>query len=331
GPIWARQLDADGAMAALLRDALKPNLVQTLEGVPCLMHTGPFANVAHGSSSIVADRIALKLAEYTVTESGFGSDTGAEKFVDIKCRLSGLRPSLAVVVATVRALKMHGGAFKSVKDRAAVEREDVDAVLRGCENLDKHVENALMLGLRTVVAINRLPSDTEREIEAVRGRALEAGALAAVPHEGFVRGGEGAEALANAVVKGCEQPSDVRCLYPLDLPIEEKIRIIAERVYGAGSIELSPRALRKIEFFNEAGLASLPICMAKTPASLSHDPTLRGRPRGFKFPITEIRAAAGAGFIYPMAGEIMTMPGLPEKPAAIRISTDDDGNVSGIF
>jgi formate--tetrahydrofolate ligase len=330
-PIWAHELSAQGAMTALLRDALKPNLVQTLEGTPCLMHAGPFANVAHGNNSIIADRIALKLADYVVTESGFGSDTGAEKFIDIKCRASGLRPHLAVLVATVRALKMHGGAFKKLNDKAAVEREDVDAVLRGCANLEKHIENILMFGLPVVVAINRFPSDTDAEVEAVRRRALEAGAVAAVPHEGVLRGGDGAADLARAVVASCERPGTIKYLYELDQTIEEKIRIIAQMVYGAGEIDLAPKVKRRIDFFNECGLAHLPICMAKTPASLSHDPALRGRPRGFKFPVTDIRAAAGAGFIYPMAGEIMTMPGLPTATAAADVDVDASGRISGLF
>jgi len=330
-PIWARDVRAEGAMTALLRDALKPNIVQTLEGTPCLMHAGPFANVAHGNNSIIADRVALKLADYVVTESGFGSDTGAEKFVDIKCRASGLKPSAAVIVATVRALKLHGGAFKNLKDKAKVGEENVDAVLRGCANLEKHIENVRMFGLPVVVAINRFPADTDREIDAIRKRALEVGADAAVPHEGVVRGGEGVVDLAKAVLAACEKPAELKFLYPLDLPIEEKIRIIAQKVYGAGEIDLSAKVQKRIAFFNECGLGGLPICMAKTPASLSHDPALRNRPTGFKFPVTDIRAASGAGFIYPLAGEIMTMPGLPAEPAAARVDVDATGRISGLF
>ena len=331
-PIWSNEVGAQGAMAALLRDALKPNLVQTLEGTPCLMHAGPFANVAHGNNSIIADRIALKLADYVVTESGFGSDTGAEKFIDIKCRVSGLKPHAAVLVATVRALKMHGGAFRNLKDRKLVETENVDAVLRGCANLDKHIENVKMFGLPVVVAINRFPSDTPREIEAVRARAMEAGAVAAVPHEGVVRGGEGAADLAAAVVKAAEGgPAPVRYLYDVEQSIEEKIELIAKQVYGAAEVDFSSKAKRRIDFFNECGLGGLPICMAKTPASLSHDPSLRGRPQGFKFPVTDIRAAAGAGFIYPLAGEIMTMPGLPSTPSAVNVDVDDAGRITGLF
>ncbi len=329
-PIFARSLKAEGAMATLLREAMKPNLVQTSEGTPCLMHAGPFANVAHGNNSVVADRIALKLADYVVTECGFGSDMGAEKFIDIKCRVSGLRPSLAVLVASVRALKMHGEGFSNIKDSASVEREDVEAVLRGCVNLDKHIENTRLFGMPVVVAINRFPADTDREIEAVRARALESGAVAAVPHEGVLRGGEGATGLADAVLSACEKPGEMRPLYNLDAPVEEKIRVIAQKVYGAGRIELVSSVRKRIRLFEQFGLGSLPICMAKTPASLSHDPALKGRPEGFTFPVTDIRAAAGAGFLYPMAGEIMTMPGLPAEPSACRIDIDSDGNITGL-
>ncbi|MFQ5701539.1 MAG: formate--tetrahydrofolate ligase [Acidobacteriota bacterium] len=329
--IWAHQVKAAGAMAAVLRDAMKPNLIQTSEATPCLMHTGPFANVAHGNSSIIADRIALKLADFVVTEAGFGSDMGAEKFIDIKCRASGLRPHLAVLVATVRALKMHGGAFKNIKrEKEKVERENVDAVVRGCENLDKHIENLRLLGLPVVVAINRFPADTDAEIEAIRSRAREAGAIDAVTQEGVARGGEGAEELARAVVEAGEKPAPIRYLYDLDMPIEEKIRIIAERIYGADGVDYSAKVRKRIKFFNENGLGALPICIAKTPASLSHDPKLRGRPSGFRLPITNIRAAAGAGFIYPMAGDIMTMPGLPAEPTAEHVDVDDGGNISGL-
>ena len=329
--ILARQMGAEGPMGALLADALKPNLVQTSEGTPCLIHTGPFANVAHGNSSVIADRIALKLAQFVVTEAGFGSDMGAEKFVNIKCRASGLKPHLAVLVVTVRALKMHGGAFKNIRtEKAKVEQENVDAVRAGCANLEKHIENLLLLGLPVVVAINRFPSDTKAEIAAIQERALAAGAKEAVPHEGVLRGGEGAVALAEAVVRHSAEPAPMKFLYETSLSIEEKIRIVATRMYGAGSIELSPKVKRRIAFFEKAGLGGLPICVAKTPASLSHDPKLLNRPSGFKFPITDILAAAGAGFVYPMAGEIMMMPGLPADPAAAHIDIDERGHISGI-
>ncbi len=329
--ILARQMGAEGPMGALLADALKPNLVQTSEGTPCLIHTGPFANVAHGNSSVIADRIALKLAEFVVTEAGFGSDMGAEKFINIKCRASGLVPHLAVLVVTVRALKMHGGAFRNIRtEKAKVEQENVEAVRVGCDNLDKHIENLLLLGLPVVVAINRFPSDTKGEIAAIQERALQAGAKEAVPHEGVLRGGEGAVALAEAVVRHSAEPAPVKFLYETSLSIEEKIRAVATKMYGAGSIELAPKVKRRIAFFEKAGLGGLPICVAKTPASLSHDPKLLNRPAGFKFPITDILAAAGAGFVYPMAGEIMMMPGLPADPAAAHIDIDDRGRISGI-
>ena len=329
--ILARQMGAEGPMGALLADALKPNLVQTSEGTPCLIHTGPFANVAHGNSSVIADRIALKLAEFVVTEAGFGSDMGAEKFVNIKCRASGLKPHLAVLVVTVRALKMHGGAFKNIRtEKAKVEQENVEAVRAGCANLEKHIENLLLLGLPVVVAINRFPSDTKAEIAAIQERALAAGAKEAVPHEGVLRGGEGAVALAEAVVRHSAEPAPMKFLYETSLSIEEKIRVVATKMYGAGSIELSPKVKRRIAFFEKAGLGGLPICVAKTPASLSHDPKLLNRPSGFKFPITDILAAAGAGFVYPMAGEIMMMPGLPADPAAAHIDIDERGHISGI-
>jgi len=329
--ILARQMGAEGPMGALLADALKPNLVQTSEGTPCLIHTGPFANVAHGNSSVIADRIALKLAEYVVTEAGFGSDMGAEKFINIKCRASGLKPHLAVLVATVRALKMHGGAFRNIRtEKAKVEQENVDAVRKGCDNLDKHIENLRLMGLPVVVAINRFPSDTKAEVAAIQERAMKAGAKEAVPHEGVARGGEGAVALAEAVVRHSAEPAPIEFLYETGVSIEEKIRIVATKMYGAESIELAPKVKRRIAFFEKAGLGGLPICVAKTPASLSHDPKLLNRPSGFKFPVTDILAAAGAGFVYPMAGEIMLMPGLPADPAAAHIDIDDRGRISGI-
>jgi len=330
-PILARQMGAEGPMGALLAEALKPNLVQTSEGTPTLIHAGPFANISHGNSSVIADRIALKLAEFVVTEAGFGSDMGAEKFVNIKCRASGLKPHLAVLVVTVRALKMHGGAFRNIRtEKTKVEQENVEAVRKGCDNLDKHIENLLMMGLPVVVAINRFPSDTKAEVAAIQERALKAGAKEAVPHEGVARGGEGAVELAEAVIRHSERPAPMKFLYETNLSIEEKIRTVATKMYGAASIELAPKVKRRIAFFEKAGLASLPICVAKTPASLSHDPKLLNRPSGFKFAVTDILAAAGACFVYPMAGEIMMMPGLPADPAAAHIDIDDRGRISGI-
>ncbi len=329
-PVAAGALQAHGAMAAVLHEALKPNLVQNLEGGGALIHCGPFANVAHGNNSILADRLALKLADYVVTESGFGSECGAEKLFDIKCRVSGIVPSAAVIVCSVRALKLHGGAPIDTKDPSTWKRPDVAAVGRGCANLAKHVENIRLFGLPAIVAINRFDSDTGAEIEEVAGRARQAGAAAAVPVDVWGRGGAGGMELAEAVVRAAEGPSAFRPLYPLDLGIEEKIEAIARKVYGAAEVTYTEAARRKIEFCRREGLAGLPICMAKTPLSLSHDPKLKGRPEGFTLPVTDVRVAAGAGYIYPLVGNIMTMPGLPPAPVANGIDLDEEGRVHGL-
>ncbi len=334
-PVTAEDLKAAGAMAVLLKDALMPNLIQTLENTPVIVHAGPFANIAHGNNSIVADKIALKLADYVVTESGFGADMGAEKMINIKCRYSGLKLDAAVVVTTIRALKMHGGVGRIVAGkplpRELVE-ENVDAVRRGSENLKKHVENMLLHDVPVVVAINLFPTDTEREIEVVRQAAMEAGALDAVPAEHHAKGGEGALDLARAVVKAAEQPSDMKFLYPLDMPIREKIETIATRVYGADGVDFEPAAEQKIRLYTKLGYDKLPICMAKTHLSLSHDPTLKGRPRNYRLPIRDIRASVGAGFLYPLCGEMRTMPGLPKVPAANQVDLDlETGRVVGLF
>jgi formyltetrahydrofolate synthetase len=318
-------------MAAVLRDAIKPNLVQDLEGGASLIHCGPFANVAHGNNSIIADRLALKLADYVVTESGFGSECGAEKLFDIKCRVSGTIPSASVIICSVRALKLHGGAPIDTKDAATWKRPDPDAVRRGCANLAKHIEIIGTFGLPAIVAINRFDSDTPEEIAAVREAAMAAGASAAVPAEVWARGGEGGVELAEAVLKACEKPPAFRSLYPLDMPIEKKIETIATRIYGASGVTYTDAARERIEFLRREGYGNLPICMAKTPLSLSHDPKVKGRPTGFVLPISEVRIAAGAGFIYPLAGNIMTMPGLSPVPAAEGIDIDDAGQVSGLF
>jgi formate--tetrahydrofolate ligase len=330
-PVRAEALKASGAMAAVLHEALKPNLVQNLEGGGAFVHCGPFANVAHGNNSILADRLALKLADYVVTESGFGSECGAEKLFDIKCRVSGNIPSAAVIVCSVRALKLHGGAAIDTKNPASWKRPDAAAVERGCANLAKHVEIIRLFGLPAVVAINRFDSDTPEEIEAVRVAARAAGAVAAVPVEVWGRGGEGGLELAEAVERACTEPSRFRPLYPLDLGIEEKIETLATRIYGASGVSYSEASKERIEFFRREGFGTLPICMAKTPLSLSHDPTRKGRPEGFVLPIAEVRIAAGAGFIYPLAGSIMTMPGLPKVPAAEAIDLDTTGRVHGLF
>jgi formyltetrahydrofolate synthetase len=333
-PVTAEDLGAAGAMAALLRDALMPNLIQTLEHTPVIAHAGPFANIAHGNNSVLADRIGLKLADYVVTESGFGADCGAEKMVNIKCRSSGLVVDAAVLVATVRALKMHGGVGGITPGRPLPQDlldENVAAVARGCDNLRAHVENLRRLGLPVVVAINRFPTDTAGELEAVRAAALEAGAEAAVPSDAYAAGGAGSLDLAQAVVAASQGPRRMGFLYALEAPIAEKIETIATQIYGADGVVFEPRARRKIERYTALGYDRLPICMAKTHLSLSHDPSLRGRPRGFRLPVRDIRAAVGAGFLYPLCGEMRTMPGLPKTPAATRIDLDPaTGRVVGL-
>ena len=330
-PVGARELRSQGAMAAVLREALKPNLVQNLEGGAALIHCGPFANVAHGNNSILSDRLALKLADYVVTESGFGSECGAEKLFDIKCRVSGIVPSAAVIVCSVRALKLHGGAPINAKDASSWRKPDVEATGRGCANLAKHIENIRLFGLPAIVAINRFDGDSPAEIDEVITRARLAGAFAAVPVEVWARGGDGGLELAEAVVRASEMPSSFRPLYSLDLGIEAKIETIARKVYGAGEVTYTEEVRRRLDFYRREGLDRLPICMAKTPLSLSHDPKLKGRPEGFTLPITDVRAAAGAGYIYPLAGDIMTMPGLPATPAANGIDLDDDGGIVGLY
>lgn len=333
-PITAEDMGAAGAMAVVLRETVKPTLMQTIEGTPALVHAGPFANIAVGNSSIIADRIALRLADYVVTESGFGADMGAEKFFNIKCRVSGLRPDAACVVATVRALKMHGSDVKITPGKPLPKmlvEEDMEALGRGIANLEKHLENVARHGVPAVVIVNRFPTDTEREIEFIRKRAMAAGAFAAEIGEGFGRGGAGMEAVARAVVAAAEKGSDFRFLYEDTDSIEEKIRKLATQIYGADGVEFAPEAKDKIERYTAWGMAGLPICMAKTQLSLSHDPALRGRPTGFTFPVRDIGLSAGAGFLYPLAGEMRTMPGLPSKPGLLNMDIDDDGNPVGLF
>jgi formyltetrahydrofolate synthetase len=335
-PVTAEDLKCGGAMAVLLKDAIKPNLVQTTENTPCIMHAGPFANIAHGNNSILADIIALKLSDYVVTESGFGADCGLEKFMDIKCRIPGLKPPDAVViVCTVRALKMHGGAFKAAPgkkiDEAALKREDVEAVKKGACNLEKHIENIKLFGVPVVVAINRFLYDTDKEIAAIKEIAVNSGAEDAVLSEVWEKGGEGGAALAKAVIKMCEKKSDFRFLYPLDMPIKEKIETIAKKIYGAKDVSYAPEAEKKIASYAKLGYDKLPICMAKTHLSLSHDPELKARPRDFTLPIRDVRISAGAGFLYPLCGEMRTMPGLPSVPAGTKVDIDKDGKVLGLF
>ncbi len=328
--VVASALSAQGAMAAILKDAIKPNLVQNLEGGAALIHCGPFANVAHGNNSILADLLALKLADYVVTESGFGSEMGAEKLFDIKCPVAGLVPSAAVIVCSVRALKLHGGIAITGRDTSALRRPDPAAAGRGCENLRKHIENVRTFGLPAVVAVNRFDGDTQAEIDEVIGRAGAAGATATVAADVWARGGEGGLELARAVVRAAESGAQFRSLYSPDLSIEEKIETIARTIYGAAGVTYTDKARERIEFCRRQGLGRLPICMAKTPLSLSHDPALKGRPEGFVLPVTDIRAAAGAGYVYPLVGSIMTMPGLPSVPAAEHFDLDEEGRVSGL-
>ncbi len=334
-PVTAEDLKCAGSMTVLLRDAIKPNLLQTVENTPAFVHTGPFGNIAHGNSSIVADQIALKCADYLVTESGFGADMGAEKFMNIKCRYSGLSPNCAVIVATVRALKMHGGVGNVVAGKPLPEelqRENIPAVEKGCQNLVKMIENMKLYGIPVVVAINSFESDTKAEIEAIKAIAVEYGAEDAVESNHWARGGIGAEELAEAVVAAASKPSRFMFLYPLEASIEEKIEIIATKMYGADGIDVVPAAREKIERYTRWGVDKLPICMAKTHLSLSHDPTLRGRPRGFRVPVRDLRASVGAGFLYPLLGTMRTMPGLPSKPAGEAVDIDlATGKVVGLF
>ena len=322
-------------MTALLKDAIKPNLLQTLEGGPAFVHCGPFANIAHGNNSVLADRLALVTNEIVCTEAGFGADMGAEKFFDIKCRQSGLRPDAAVVVATIRALKMHGGVGRIVAGKPldpALEQENVQAVRAGAANLAKQIENVRLFNVPVVVAINSFPADTPAEFAAVRELAIAAGARDAVVATHFVHGGEGAADLARAVWAASEEGApDFQLLYPDDMPLVEKIETIAVRVYGAAGIDVLPAAGKALKLYEELGFGSLPVCMAKTQYSLSHDPALRGRPTGFRVPIRDVRLSAGAGFVTPLLGEMRTMPGLPSRPGGENIDVDGNGNVVGLF
>ena len=325
-PVTAADLKAAGAMAALLKDALKPNLVQTLEHTPALIHGGPFANIAHGCNSVTATRMALKLGDYAITEAGFGADLGAEKFLDIKCRMAGLKPDAVVVVATVRALKHHGGAA-----RAELGREDLAALERGLPNLLQHVDNIKnVFGLPCVVAINAFPTDTAAELKLVEEKCRELGVSVALS-EVWAKGGAGGTALAEEVVRLCEQPSDFRYSYALGGSIEEKLETICRRIYHAGGVVLTPAAQKQARRLTELGFGELPICMAKTQYSFSDDPSLLGAPRGFTVTVRNLKVSAGAGFLVALTGDIMTMPGLPKVPAAERIDVDGNGRISGLF
>jgi formyltetrahydrofolate synthetase len=333
-PVTLEDLGIAGAVTVLLKDAIMPNLLQTLEGQPAFVHGGPFANIAHGNSSILADQIALRLGDYVVTESGFGADIGMEKFFDIKCRYSGLIPNTVVLVATIRALKMHGGGPK-VTPGAPLDKayttENLALLEAGGANLAHHIKIARKFGVPVVVAVNRFATDTDGEVALVRRIAEEAGAEAAVMSDHWASGGKGAAELAEAVIAACEKPSHFQFLYELDQPIKNKIEIIAREIYGADGVKFEPLAEQQIRRYEEAGFGNLPICMAKTHLSLSHDPTLKGVPKGFTVPVREVRASVGAGFVYPLLGEMSTMPGLSTYPAYMSIDLDEDGKIVGLF
>jgi len=334
-PVTLEQLGVAGAVTVLLKDAIMPNLMQTLEGQPAFVHAGPFANIAHGNSSILADQIALKVADYVVTESGFGADIGMEKFFGIKCRYSGLIPNCVVLVATVRALKMHGGGPKVTPgaplDRAYTE-ENLELLEKGLPNLGVHIRNAKRYGIPVVVAVNSFATDTDAELEMIRRYAVEQGAEDAVKCTHWAEGGKGAKALAEAVVAACDKPSNFQFLYPLEWSIKQKIEHIAKTIYGAGDVTYTDLAERQIAAYEEAGFGNLPICMAKTHLSLSTDPNIKGAPTGFTVPVREVRASVGAGFIYPLLGEMSTMPGLATYPAFMNIDIDlETGKIIGMF
>lgn len=333
-PITAEDLGVAGAMTVLMKDAIMPNLMQTLEGTPAFVHAGPFANIAHGNSSVVADQIALKLADYVVTESGFGSDIGMEKFFNIKCRASGLIPDCVVMVATIRALKMHGGGPRVVAGRAldrAYTEEHLELLENGLDNLRAHIGIAQKFGVPVVVAVNSFATDTEAEINLVREAAIDAGAEDAVKSSHWADGGAGAVALGEAVIAACEKPRNFKFLYDAEWPLKKKIETIATEVYGADGVDYEPAAEAKVNLYTRLGYDKLPLCMAKTHLSLSHDPSLKGVPKGWRLPIRDIRASVGAGFVYPLCGAMRTMPGLPAEPVFMQVDIDEDGKVVGLF
>ena len=324
-PVTASDIGASGSMAVLLKDAIKPNLVQTLEGSPVFIHGGPFANIAHGCNSVQATKLGLKCADYLVTEAGFGADLGAEKFLDIKCRVAGLKPDAVVVVATVRALKMHGG-----RKKTELNTEDLPALEAGIPNLMKHIENVQKYGLPVVVAINRFPTDTEAELALVAKKCEELGASFALS-EVWAKGGEGGKVLAQKVVEACEKTSAFRFIYDAAMTPKEKMNAIAREIYGADGVDFTAQAEKDLAQIHELGKDNLLVCMAKTQYSLSDDPAKIGRPSGFRITVREVRLSAGAGFLVAVTGEIMTMPGLPKKPAALNIDVDKDGKITGLF
>lgn len=332
--VTAEDLGAAGALTVLMKDAIKPNLMQTLEGTPAIVHAGPFANIAHGNSSIVADKIALKLADYVVTESGFGADIGMEKFFDIKCRYSGLIPQVVVMVATVRALKMHGGGPKVVAGKPLASEyieENLELLRKGLPNLERHIQNALKYGVNVVVAVNSFPADTPAEVELVRQAALEFGAVDAVASTHWMDGGAGAVKLARAVIEAAEMSSRFEFLYPLEKPIKEKIETICREIYRADGVDYTPEAEAKVELYTRLGFDKLPLCMAKTHLSFTTDAAVKGAPTGFRVLISDIRAAVGAGFLYPLLGDMRTMPGLPTRPVFYDVDLDlKTGKVVGL-
>ncbi len=337
-PVTTEDLRVAGAMCVLMKDSIKPNLVQSTENHPIIVHGFPFGNVAHGNNSVLADMVALKLADYVVTESGFGADCGFEKLVNVKCRQSGLKVDCGVVVASIRALKMHGGAFlfkpgiPYEKIKGEVEKENLPALEKGCENLAKNIEIVKKFGVPCVVAINRFTSDTDREIELVRKKALESGADGVAVSECWAKGGEGAIELAKEVLRVLEEKKgEMKFLYPDEASIKEKIEIIAREIYGADGVDYLPLAEEKIRLYNKLGYSHFPINMAKTHLSLSHDPNLKGVPKNFRVPVRDVRACVGAGFLYPLLGEMRTMPGLPSRPAFVDVDIDEEGRTVGLF
>ena len=333
-PINLEDLGVAGAVTVLMKDAIHPTLMQTLEGQAAFVHAGPFANISHGNSSIVADRIALALGDYVVTESGFGADIGMEKFFNIKCRYSGLVPDCVVLVATIRALKMHGGGPTVTPGKdldSAYTNENLDILQAGIDNMAAHIKNAKRFGIPVVVAVNKFSTDTDAEIALVKKAAIEAGAETTAMSDHWANGGKGAVELAEAVVAACEQPADFEFLYDLNLPIKEKIEIIAKEIYGADGVSFDAQAEKQIASYEANGFGDLSICMAKTHLSISHDPALKNAPSGFIVPITQVRASVGAGFIYPLVGTVRTMPGLGSKPAFMNVDVTEDGKVVGLF
>jgi formyltetrahydrofolate synthetase len=337
-PITAEDLGVAGAMTVLMKDAIMPNLMQTLENTPAVVHAGPFANIAHGNSSIIADQIALRLVGkdgYVITESGFGADCGMEKFMNIKCRASGLVPSCVVIVATIRALKMHGGGPKVVAGRPLpleYSDENLELLAKGLPNMAAHARIALRFGVPVIVAVNRFAADTDAEVEMVRKAAVAAGAEDAVMADHWAEGGAGAVGLAKAVIAACGKPRNFRFLYPLDWDIKKKIETIATEIYGADGVDFAPEAEAKIELYTRLGFDKLPVCMAKTHLSLSHNPALKGVPKGFRVPVRDIKASVGAGFLYPLCGNMRTMPGLPTRPVFYDVDLDlKTGKVVGLF